>query len=161
MAQVTLTNLIYKEAHRARWTGIDFDDRVGIAALAAVEAQANHNPDRGAVTTLATCYIRNQFKNEVAKHQTRMKYDGVQVSTLLESQIPACEHTPDPERQTIFRDLLAKLGEDAKQVVNLALHTPKCAKGKANVLGAIQQHLCWNNYRFQKACNEIRGILYP
>jgi len=156
---VTLTNLIYKEAHRARWTGIDFDDRLGMAALAAVEAQAKHDPNRGAVTTAATIYIRNQFKNEVAKHQTRMKYDGVQVSVLLESQIPACEHTPDPERQVIFRDQLEHLGDDAKQLVNLALHTPKCATGKGNVLGAIQRHLGWNNYRFQKACTEIRDIL--
>jgi len=152
--------LIYKEAHRAAWTKLPWDDRLGIASLAAVEAEQHFDPARGALSTLLVTAIRNALQNEVSKNRTRHKYDGVQVSCLLESQIPADHHIPCPERQAIFRDELEHLGEDAKAVVNLALHTPPATRNKKpiNILKGIQDRLGWPPHRFYSAVNEVKAI---
>lgn len=156
--------LIHKEAWRAGWTGIEFDERVGMGALAAVEAERKHDPDRGMLSTLVVTSIRNAYKGEVAKHRTRMKYDGIQASILLPNQIPAAD-TPDPERQAIFRDSLEKLPEDGRHLVNLALHTPKGVRLQKdkNVLKALQDHLQqvegWAPWRIAAATAAVRGAL--
>lgn len=156
--------LIYREAHRASWTGLEFDERVGIASLAYAEALRNHDADRGRLSTLAVTYIQNAFRSELAKLKTRYKYDGIQASTLLPSQIPACTKTPDPEQTCIFRDQLNKLEGDAGTLATLALHTPKrvankTVGGDGNILRNLQQHLGWNNNRFYKAAGAVRAIL--
>jgi len=155
-------NLIYKEAHRARWTGLELADRIGIASLMAVEAERNWDPSRGKLSTATVHYIRNEFINQAARTKTRMKYDGVQASCLLPSQIPAAD-TPDPERQTIFRDQIARLPEDSQLLVNIALHTPREVRGSKNVLKAIGKMIKtnrgWSEARFQKAVNQVRQIL--
>jgi hypothetical protein len=157
-------NLIYKEVHRARWTGMDFDERLGIASLAAVEAERRWNPNRGQLSTLIVHAIRNTFKTEMAKYKTRMKYDGIQASCLEPSQIPAADSS-NPERQAIFRDQIAKLPEDSRLLANLALHTPrKVAQGHdGNVLRGLQRQLRqdrgWTTYRFRKACEQVRDLL--
>ena len=155
-------NLIYKEAHRGCWTGLPLDERIGIASLAACEAEKHFDPSRGRYSTLAVTSIRNAFASELAKEKTRMKYDGVQASCLEPSQIPAA-NCPDPERQAIFRDALAKLPADAKLLANLALHTPKAvvANGE-NVLKGLEKELAdrgWTSYRFNQARAAIRTIL--
>jgi len=151
--------LIYSEAHKARWTGIDYDERLGMASLAAVEAEKNWNPEKGALSTLIVTYIRNAFRSEVSRHQTRMKYDGIQASILTEDQIPEAD-SPNAERALIFRDQLARLPEDGKVLAALALRAPRGIRRGKNVLSGIQSHLRenhgWTNHRFQTACTQIR-----
>ena len=156
-------NLIYQQAHRASWTGIDLDERIGMASLAAVEAEQKYDPSRGRLSTLIVTSILNRFRSEVDRGRTRMKYDGVQASCLEPSQIPAAD-VPDPERQTIFRDALSKLPPDAQRLVNIALHTPKEAvkARNGNVLAEIRKKLkaCgWTDYRFQNAVKAVREVL--
>jgi hypothetical protein len=156
MTQIT-PNLLHSVARSPQWAGIEYDERIGIAGLAAVEAERNWNPNRGQFSTVAITYIRNALKNETAKHQTRMKYDGVQVSCLLPSQIPAAE-MPDVERTVMFRDKIAKLPPDAKVVAAMLLnatatkHSLQDAKRKLRAAG-------WSVRKVQKACNEVRALL--
>ena len=149
--------LIYKEAHGARWTGLPYDERLGIASLAAVEAEAVHDPERGKFSTLATTYIRNRFRTEVTKHGIRMKYDGVQVSCLLPSQIPAAK-LPGAEETIIFRDQLEKLSDDGRALANHALHPSKEVVQQKVTLKSLRDFLGWDTVRFNSAVAEIRSI---
>lgn len=150
--------LIYKEAHAARWTGLPYDDRLGMASLAAVEAAAVHDPDKGTYSTVATTFIRNKFRSEVTRQKVRMKYDGVQVSILTESQIPAAK-LPDTERTTIFRDMLDKLSPDGKELADHALHPSKGVVAAGVTLKSLREFMEWDASRFNVAVAEIRDIL--
>jgi len=156
MTQIT-PNLLHSVANSPQWAGIEYDERIGIAGLAAAEAERNWNPDRGQFSTIAVTYIRNALKNEVSKHRTRMKYDGMQVSCLMPSQIPAA-NTPDVERTVILRDNIAKLPQDARQMAMMLL---KSNGGKSALKEAKAQFRAtgWSVRRVQKACNEIRALL--
>ena len=155
--------LIYSEAHKARWSGLEFEERMGIASLAAVQAERSWDPDRGQLSTLTVTAIRNAIRNAAAENLRRMTYDGIHVSTLLPSQIPPAD-SPNPERQAIFRDGLAKLPRDAKLLANLALHTPKAGKegGDKNVLRSLKEHLRknegWGERKFRRNCERVRAL---
>ena len=156
MTRIT-PNLLHSVARSPQWAGIEYDERIGIAGLAAVEAENDWDPDRGQFSTIAVTYIRNALKNEVAKHQTRMKYDGVQVSCLLPSQIPAAD-MPNAERTVMFHDEIAKLPTDARIMAAMLLNssaiksTLKETKKKLRIAG-------WSARKVQKACDEIRSLL--
>lgn len=141
-----------------KWTGIPYDERLGIASLAAVQAAKRHDPEQGRFSTLATTFIRNSYISEVRKHQTRMKYDGVQVSILTEDQIPADQNTPDIERAVIFKDALSKISEDAQTLANHALHPRKSMIDQGVTKKALQNFLGWNSARFNAAVSEIKSI---
>lgn len=150
--------LIYKEAHGARWTGLPWDERLGMASLAAVEAASIHDPEKGRYSTIATTFIRNKFRSEVTRTKVRMKYDGVQASILTESQIPAAK-LPDTEEQTIFRDMLEKLSDDGRELADHALHPSKSVVAAGVTLKSLREHMSWDKPRFDAAVAEIRNIL--
>jgi hypothetical protein len=149
--------LIHKEARSSQWSGIEYAERIGIASLAAVEAERNWNPDRGQLSTVTTTYIRNALRNEAAKHKTRMKYDGVQVSCLLPSQIPAAT-LPETESVVVFRDQLTKLPTDARIVASMLLRS-KDTKHALRDTKALLKNKGWSVRRVQSAVNEVREVL--
>lgn len=149
--------LIHKEARSSQWSGIEYEDRIGIGCLAAVEAERNWNPDRGQLSTVATTYIRNALRNEAAKHKTRMKYDGVQVSCLLPSQIPAAA-LPETEKVVVFKDQLAKLPTDAKIVANVLLQSKDTKHALRNTKDVLRNK-GWSVRRVQNAVNQVRSVL--
>ena len=159
--------LIYKEAHRARATGLEFADRVCVAALAALEAEKAYDESKGAaLNTLIVTYIRTALRRETRKYMHRVKYDGVQVSCLTKKQLRVPANVPNPEQQAIFRDSLEKLPKDAKTLVNLALHTPRAhvegPRPQVNVLSTIRQQLLrqgWTTRRWLRALSDVKAIL--
>ncbi len=149
--------LVYKEAKRAGWTGLPFESRLSIASLKAVEANNDWVPEFGALTTITTHYIRNAFINLNSKEKTRQKYDGIQASALLPSQIPAAD-SPNAERAVVFFDNLNHISNDAKFLVNKILHTDEI---KDLGLKSIQEHMCshyaWSLNQWQEACSQIKS----
>lgn len=154
--------LILREARRAGWTGLDWDERVGMASLAACEAENAYDSNRGALSTLIVNSIRNSFRDYQRKEQTRFKYDGVQASCLQPSQIPAAD-TPDPERRAIFIDSLTKLPKDGQRLATMALAAPYMpGRDGRNVLRVLQDTLHdegWSRPRFQQAVRDVREVL--
>lgn len=150
--------LIYKEAHNAKWTGLPWDERLGMTSLAAVEAANIHDPEKGKYSTIATTFIRNKFRSEVTRTKVRMKYDGVQASILTEDQIPAAK-LPDTERTAIFKDMLEKLSDDGKELADHALHPSKSVVAAGVTLKSLREFMEWDTMRFSAAVAEIRNIL--
>lgn len=150
--------LVYSEAKRASWTRLPFESRLAIASLKAVEANQAWIPELGKLSTITTHYIRNAFANCHAKEKTRQKYDGIQASTLLPSQIPAAD-TPNAERAVVFFDSLNHLSEDAQFIVNKILNTDEI---KDLRLKSIQTHMIavcgWTQRQWVVACNEIKSL---
>lgn len=109
------TNLIRKIAWSFHYsTGVDWNDLFQEANIAYYTALKTHDPNRGKITTHAWVCITNHLKNYL-KEQEEYKYTMISLEEMLPTHHPA----------QVASDFWESLTEDAKQISNLILASPK------------------------------------
>jgi len=113
-------NLIRKIAwsfHRS--TGIDWDDLFQEAVLAYLEAERTHKPDRGKMTTHAWTCITNRLKNYIKEQEDyKSRKHGEELCSIEDTIL-----TRHPAQMA--SDFWEALSDDAKDIANIVLATPK------------------------------------
>ena len=160
------SNLVYKLAQNAEWTKTELDERIGMAWLWAVDIYLNHfDPEKGKLSTILTLAIRNKFIKEWEKlDPKRQKTTNVEDSLI---DLFRCERAIDPEKRSLLIDGLSRLSKDAKTVVWRLLHPTKgvvkkirARKNDSLLVKFVSDDLGWTDYRFRKAMDEIKEVIY-
>lgn len=161
------SNLVYRLALNAEWTEIEKEERIGMAWVWATEIYTNNfDPSKGKLSTILTIAIRNKFIKEWEKlNPRRQKTTNMEEFEFTQLE---CLQAIDPERRSILIDGLSRLSKDAKTVVWLLLHPAKKVVQKIKVrkndgmlVKFISDDLGWTDYRFRKAMDEIKEVIYP
>lgn len=111
--------LIYNLAHRFhRTTGIEFDELVGTGNLKFIECQKNYDPLMATFSTYLHIQIRGLFLEMHRKNiQANIFYNPMPEKEKL------LEHST-PESLLIFKEILQRLSDDAKEVCKIIFSTP-------------------------------------
>ena len=117
MNNINLIRKIVWSFHRT--TNIEWDDLFQEAALAYLEAERTYNPKKGKITTHAWYCITNRLKNYIKEQE---EYKGRKHGEELCS-IEDVVLTKHPAQ--IASDFWEALTEDAKDIANIVLSTPK------------------------------------
>lgn len=160
--------LIYKLAQKAEWTGIDFSERVGKAFLWGADIYVNkYDPERGALSTILTYGINNNFIKEYEKHYKKAS-DMESLDACIQM---SCEKQISAEKRLRFFDGISKISEDGKLLIRRLLHPSRKIVSQIKkdnddkyLLRYVREELMdkedWSVSRYYSAVKEIKNVLY-
>lgn len=136
----------------AKSTGAEFDDLKSEGTLALIRAIRKYDPDKGiCLSTLVQIAVRNAMISFIALRNKHTPTEPVDV---------ICRHVSDHQRYE-FLDTLAKLGDEAKEVMKIVFEAPCEVLGIAADSSPCTVRVAIKNFLWEKgfARKEInRGI---
>jgi RNA polymerase sigma factor (sigma-70 family) len=156
-------NLIRAMAHSFhRTTGVDLEELLSEATIAYLEALRKWNPQKGgSPSTLAVYYIRGRLSHFTRKDR-RARRALSPLEQLVEVQDEEGKSRPDI--MTEFKDRLARLSPDSREVCNMIFTAPHRYRHSAprfsrGQLNRDLREAGWIWSRIWKTSQEIKEVL--
>ena len=158
------SKLIKKIAGKfARKTGMEFEEVEAEANVIFVECLNAFDPNKGKFSTLLTVSIWSRYIN-ILKKKNSLKYHNIQVEYL------DTMHGVSPELDYLFKNTLASLSTEAKEIIDIVFNTPAellntvtLSKPNLNLsISRIKKYLVnknWKSKQIFKTINEIKAAL--
>lgn len=157
MSQVVDVRLAYKLAHSFhQTTGMELEElqQEALMAYAVADVDPSYDDHKAAWTTFAQWCIMRHLCTAVEKHKRKFPQNA-------ELHDIHSDPSPNPEDRMIFLDLVSKLPDDAKAVIDIVFSDTEFFAGMASTKArrAIRERLSWKGPRIDRAFAEIRNLL--